>query len=162
MSKESDFGLGKQTEDEISLMFLNTGYWIRSTRCLGTFQGYDLVVAGFNGTELLESKIEIKTDNAVHVTGNIAIEYGRKVNGGIVNAGISASTSDYYIWKLQKSGEILMCRTEALKQLLRDNWNVFERKQGVGRDGLNSIILVPLLSLRTVASGVENFFKINK
>lgn len=144
MSKESDFNLGNETENEISLIFLNAGYWIRSTRCLGTFQGYDLVVAGFNGTEMNEYKIEIKSDNAVHITGNIAIEYSRRIKGVESKAGISATTADYYIIKLIKSGEILMMRVDDLKQLLRDNWNVFERKQGVGREGLNSVILVPI------------------
>lgn len=161
MSKETDFNLGRETEDQISLMFLNSGYWCRSTRCLGPFQGYDLVVSGFNGVEMSEYKIEIKTDNIGHATGNIVVEYSRNISSGTMSAGIAATTSDFYIWKLQKSGEFLMCRTEDLKRLLRENWNVFERKQNFGRDSASNVILLPLSSFREISFGIEKFFKIN-
>ena len=91
--------------------------------------------------ELLgNSKVEVKSDSAAHLTGNAFIEVYYKNNP----SGISTTTADYWIYRIEASGSALIVSVDTLKKLVKKYHKINGYKKGGDKD--NSLgVLVPLI-----------------
>jgi hypothetical protein len=86
------------------------------------------------------AKIEVKGDSAAHLTGNAFIEvyYKNKPSG------ISTTTADYWIYRIEATGSALIVSVDRLKMLIKKHHAINGYKKGGDND--NSIgVLVPLI-----------------
>jgi len=88
------------------------------------------------------AKVEVKTDSIAHKTGNMFIEvYSRGIASGI-----STTTADYWLYKIEGKDTAIIISTKRLRELVRK----FHKEDGfkVGGDNNSSTgVLVPLVYL---------------
>ena len=88
------------------------------------------------------SKIEVKTDSKAHQTGNMFIEVYSRGKA----SGISTTTADYWIYRIEGKDTAIIISTNRLKELVKK----FHKENGFtnGGDSDTSLgVLVPLIYL---------------
>lgn len=90
----------------------------------------------FNG----KIKAEVKSDSMAHKTGNVFIEvYSR---GKL--SGISTTTAEYWIYKIEKNGSAIIVPVERLKSLVKKHHALNGFKEG-GDNNTSKGVLVPII-----------------
>lgn len=90
----------------------------------------------FNG----KIKAEVKTDSMAHSTGNVFIEvYSR---GKL--SGISTTTADYWVYKIEKLGSAIIVPVKRLKELVKKHHALNGFKEG-GDNNTSKGVLVPII-----------------
>lgn len=108
---------------------------------------YDLVVGEdaedwVNEVIKVGSKVEVKTDSIAHKTGKMYIEVYSRGKA----SGISTTTADYWIYRVEQRGTAVIIETEKLKELVRKYYKLNGFKKG-GDDDTSLGVLVPLIEL---------------
>ena len=88
----------------------------------------------------VNGKVEVKTDSMAHSTGNAFIEaYSR---GKL--SGISTTTADYWLYRIEKLDTAVLVRTERLKSLVKKYHALNGLKEG-GDNNTSKGVLVPII-----------------
>jgi hypothetical protein len=140
-----DLKSSQQGEIQLANQFEQNGWNVSTTIDKGKFSGYDLEIErnGFQFT------IEFKHDLKCEDTGNVAIELFKTVNNNIQVSGLSATTADYYVYKLGRSDDLYAIKTEILRDYLRDNERRLRHVTG-GDGGRVHLVLVPVADFKSI------------
>lgn len=88
----------------------------------------------------VKGKVEVKTDSMAHLTGNAFIEvYSR---GKL--SGISTTTADYWLYRIEKLDTSIIVKTERLKELVKKHHAINGFKEG-GDNNTSKGVLVPII-----------------
>jgi hypothetical protein len=88
----------------------------------------------------VDGKVEVKTDSMAHSTGNAFIEvYSR---GKL--SGISTTTADYWLYRIEANGTAVLIKTERLKSLVKKYHAINGFKEG-GDENSSKGVLVPII-----------------
>jgi hypothetical protein len=110
MSKENFencLAIGEQSEYEFKEILEDLGFEVEKSNS----SEYDLKAGG--------KTFEIKTDLLHTMTGNVAIELDKCINGG--NSGLSITKSDFYVYKLIRDKYFYLIETDELRKFINEN-----------------------------------------
>lgn len=88
------------------------------------------------------AKIEVKTDSMAHTTGNVYIEVYSRGKA----SGISTTTADYWVYKIEATGSAIIVKTERLKELVKK----YHKLNGFKKGGDNDSSLGVLIPIKEV------------
>ncbi|MCU7549215.1 hypothetical protein OCK74_08815 [Chitinophagaceae bacterium LB-8] len=89
-----DLELSQAKETAFAQKLQNQGFTVSTTQDMGRFNGYDVKAIHSTGT----TTYEVKYDEMSSVTGNVAVEVCKMVNGEKVESGITASVANDYVY----------------------------------------------------------------
>lgn len=88
------------------------------------------------------AKVEVKTDTKAQQTGNMFIEvYSRNIPSGI-----STTTADYWVYRIEGKGTAIIISTKRLKQIVKEIYKLNGFVKG-GDNNTSLGVLVPLVNL---------------
>jgi ABC-type phosphate transport system substrate-binding protein len=90
----------------------------------------------FNG----KIKAEVKVDSMAHRTGNVFIEVFSRGKA----SGISTTTAEFWVYKIEASGSAIIVPVEKLKSLVRKYHAINGFKEG-GDENTSKGVLVPII-----------------
>ena len=91
---------------------------------------------------LTNKKVEVKRDNWVEKTGNIAIEFESRGKP----SGISVTKADYWVILFDNDRKFIGMQTDYLKELARIHYKK-GRVKAMGDDNTSSAVLIPIAEL---------------
>ena len=97
--------------------------------------------------EILEGKVEVKTDYRAKDTGNYYVEYKQYNSNYETWSGIAITESKWWAWVCPTSYKVTIVPVDTLKSIVRDNWEVFRHtRQPIHNKNTNASmgILVPI------------------
>ena len=90
----------------------------------------------FNG----KIKAEVKVDSMAHRTGNVFIEVFSRGKA----SGISTTTAEYWVYKIEDSGSAILVSVERLKALVKKYHSINGFKLG-GDENTSKGVLIPII-----------------
>ena len=88
------------------------------------------------------TKVEVKTDAKAQETGNMFIEvYSRNIPSGI-----STTTADYWVYRIEGKGTAIIISTKRLRQIVKETYKLNGFTKG-GDNDTSLGVLVPLVNL---------------
>lgn len=88
------------------------------------------------------SRVEVKTDSLAHKTGNAFIEVYSRGNP----SGISTTTAEYWVYRIESNGSAIIVSTQRLKELVKKYYKINGMTKG-GDNESSKGVLIPLSEL---------------
>jgi hypothetical protein len=129
MPFDNDLQYGKEGEKQLVRLLEDNGFGVITVAPDKKFDSWDIK------TEL--GTVEVKRERLGLKTGNAFIEY----QDADKNTGLLTTKSDYYAIIFDKC--VFLCRTEYLKEFIRNEWSKLEKKKSSGDHKSVKGVLIP-------------------
>jgi hypothetical protein len=103
--------------------------------------------------DILEGKVEVKTDYRAKETGNYYVEYKQYNSDYESWSGISITEAKWWAWVCPTSNKVTIVPVETLRKIVKDNWGTFRHtRQPIHNNQTNASmgILVPVASIHQI------------
>jgi hypothetical protein len=115
---KSDLKRSQAIEDKLCDIIIKAGFKASTTQDKGHYSGYDLIIND-------KTTIELKVDYESELTGNIAVEVSKVINGKEQKSGLSITSADYYVYHLPNEPNIFyFIQTNKLKVIKDKAFNM--------------------------------------
>ena len=103
--------------------------------------------------DILEGKVEVKTDYRAKETGNYYVEYMQYNKNYEAWSGLYVTQAKWWAWVCPTSHKVTIILVDTLRKIIKDNWEVFEHtRQPIHNSGTNASmgILVPVAVINQI------------